>query len=138
MTFTRDLDLDVHDSSMILLYYVLIDNSANRLCRAVAPPKTLLNHLERDFRRKRTAANTSLSELRQVKGRDGVYRLSTSDQVFELCAEILQRSTHVALIDAFAMPLAELAPELVHADQPPQCDTLLFAGEIFDDGDPRQ
>lgn len=90
---------------------VLIDETSNKLCRAV-PPQELLQKLENQFRRKHQKAEKVLSRLCPADGDDGIYTLSTPDEVFNTCAAMLDRAEEVVLIDTFPRLLEQIKDQL--------------------------
>jgi HTH-type transcriptional regulator, sugar sensing transcriptional regulator len=93
---------------------VLIDETGNKLCRAI-PPAELLRKLEKQFRQKHQKAEKVLSRLRPADGDDGIYTLSTPDEVFNTCAEMLERAEEVVLVDAFPQLLEQIKGQLEDA-----------------------
>jgi sugar-specific transcriptional regulator TrmB len=90
---------------------VLVDEGQNRLCHPV-PPDELLAHLERRFRERSGRAASLLADVSAAGGDDRVYSLRSADQVRERARRMLGRAEEVALVDAFPVPIAELAPDL--------------------------
>lgn len=90
---------------------VLVDEAKSRLCRPV-PPEELLGHLERRFREDRGKAARLLSGVSAPPNDDHVYTLRSPDQVMERARRMLSRCQDVALVDAFPVPLAELAKDI--------------------------
>jgi sugar-specific transcriptional regulator TrmB len=86
---------------------VLVEEGANRLCRAV-PADELLQRLERQFQENRQRAAQALATLRASPEDDRVYHLRTSDQVLERSRQMLAGCEQVAVLDLFPGPLAEL------------------------------
>lgn len=91
---------------------VLVDETKTRLCRAV-PPDELLGRLEKSFETRREAAAQSLARLRPAGGdHDGIFTLTSPEQVYERCAQMLERARDVVLLDAFPDALDRLRPAL--------------------------
>ena len=88
---------------------VLVDETGNRMCRAL-PPSDLLEQAERDFARRHREARAALGRLEIPKAAPdaGVYALTTSEQVYERCRKMLAKAKAVALLDLYPRPLAEL------------------------------
>jgi hypothetical protein len=86
---------------------VLVDEGANRVCRAV-PPEELLSRLERGFAERRARAARALEWSREGPGDDRVYQMRSREQVMERARQMLERCEEVALVDVFPGPLAEL------------------------------
>ena len=93
---------------------VVIDEGANRLCRAV-PTDELLARLERGFQEHRRTAARSLAKIRRSRADDRVYQFRTTGQVIERCRAMLRACRRVALVDAFPGPLQTLAADLEEA-----------------------
>lgn len=90
---------------------VLIDQGANRVCRAV-PAEELLSHLDHAFQQRRSQAAERLAELRATQPDDRVYQLRTREQVFERCRSMLARCKSLALFDLFPDPLEALRHDI--------------------------
>jgi sugar-specific transcriptional regulator TrmB len=90
---------------------ILVDEGANRLCRAV-PAEELLTRLERDFRRNRQRAVKALSALSSRRADDRVYQLRSREQVLERGRQMLVRAEQLAALDLFPSPLEELRSTL--------------------------
>jgi sugar-specific transcriptional regulator TrmB len=86
---------------------VLVDEGANRLCRAV-PAEELLAQLEQSFRRRRQEAADALASLQAPPEDDRVYQLQSVEQVFERCRRMLRECEQAAILDVFPKPLEEL------------------------------
>jgi sugar-specific transcriptional regulator TrmB len=93
---------------------LLVEESTNRLCRAV-PAEELLQRLERQFQESQRRATVALSTLKASPDDDRVYHLSTREQVDERSRQMLQRCQRVAVLDLFPGPLAELRPAIAEA-----------------------
>jgi sugar-specific transcriptional regulator TrmB len=93
---------------------VLVDEGANRLCRAV-PAEELLAQLERGFQHRRQEAARALAALRAAPEDDRVYQLQSADQVFERCRQMLAGCEQTAILDMFPRPLEELREPLAGA-----------------------
>lgn len=91
---------------------VLVDETKTRLCRAV-PPDDLLGRLEKTFESRREAAAKALANL-QPAGRDddGIFTLTSPEQVYERCGHMLERARDVVLLDAFPDAIEMLRPGL--------------------------
>lgn len=88
---------------------VLVDETGNRMCRAL-PPADLLNQAERDFRRRHQDARKALGriEIPRASPDAGVYALTSSEQVYDRCRKMLAKAKAVALLDIYPRPLADL------------------------------
>lgn len=91
---------------------VLVDETKTRLCRAV-PPDDLLGRLEKTFEARREAAAQALARLQPAGGDDdGIFTLTSPEQVYERCGQMLERARDVVLLDAFPTALEMLRPGL--------------------------
>ena len=95
---------------------VLIDETGNKLCKAV-PPRELLQKMENRFRRQQQKAEKILARLRPVEGDDGIYSLATAEDVFNTCAAMLERAEEIVLIDAFPQLLENLKEHLLETSR---------------------
>lgn len=88
---------------------VLVDETGNRMCRAL-PPADLLEQVERDFRRRHQEARDALRRMEVPKAAPdaGVYALTSGAQVYDRCRRMLAKAKAVALLDLYPRPLAEL------------------------------
>jgi HTH-type transcriptional regulator, sugar sensing transcriptional regulator len=86
---------------------IQVEEAESRLCRPV-PPDALLRAMEATFTRHRDQAAKALREVSPPATDDGVYRLKTASQVFDMCRAILEKAERVLLLDAFATPLESL------------------------------
>ncbi len=93
---------------------VLVDEGANRQCRAI-PADELLSRLERTFAKTKERAALALASLRSEGADDRVYQIRSIDQVYERCRAMLGRAQVVALVDAFPGPLDEARPAIEDA-----------------------
>ncbi|MCC6244251.1 MAG: TrmB family transcriptional regulator [Gemmatimonadaceae bacterium] len=93
---------------------VHVEEAESRLCRPVAPEE-LLRAMEVTFARHRDKAAKALREVSPRAADDGVYRIKTASQVFEMCRTVLQNAERVALLDAFAAPLERLREPMSEA-----------------------
>jgi len=90
---------------------ILVDEGANRLCRAIAAEE-LLARLERGFQKNRRQAAKTLARLRGAEHDDRIYQLQSREQVLERCRQMLARSEELVTLDAFPNPLEEIRPSL--------------------------
>lgn len=92
---------------------VLVDETGNRMCRAL-PPADLLDQTERDFRRRHQDARKALGriEIPRASPDAGVYALTSSEQIFERCRKMLAKAKAVALLDLYPRPLADIRPAI--------------------------
>lgn len=90
---------------------VVVDESANRLCRAV-PYGEFFDRMGRTFDLQRQQAAMELAKLRQAEGDDRVYQLTSVEQVLERTRAMLAAAKRVALLDVFPSPLQLIADDL--------------------------
>lgn len=95
---------------------ILVDESTNRLCRAV-PFNELLNQMQRQFAEKKKRAETALANLANTQNDDRIYQLRSCEQVLERCRQMLQDAREIIVIDAFPNVLALLNKEIAKAAQ---------------------
>ena len=86
---------------------VLVDDGANRLCRAV-PSDEWLSQLERQFQANKKQAAEALAGLSTTAYDDRIYQLTSRTQVLERCRAMLERCKHVAVMDIFPGLVADL------------------------------
>lgn len=92
---------------------VIVDGTGSRVCRAV-PPRDLLRKFDSAYRARRSAAAAALARLRPATGDEGIYALTSVDDVMATAASMLKRSRSVVLIDAFPGVVEDLR-ELLEA-----------------------
>jgi sugar-specific transcriptional regulator TrmB len=90
---------------------ILVEEGANRLCRAV-PADELLQRLERQFQENRQRAAQALATLKASPDDDRVYHLRTWEQVMERSRQMLASCEQVAVLDLFPDPLAQLRTDI--------------------------
>jgi hypothetical protein len=87
---------------------IVVDRTGSRLCRAV-PPDEVLERVERTFRQRHGEATRALRRLPLAGRDDGVYGLTSREQVFDRCRKMLDQAGAVVLLDLFPQPLLELS-----------------------------
>ena len=90
---------------------VIIDDSENRLCRAV-PPGELLERLGRAFDAHKKTAADELAKIKQAAGDDRVYYLTSIEQVIERARAMLAAAKQAALLDLFPKCVSFLSGDL--------------------------
>ncbi len=90
---------------------VIADQSGSKLCRAV-PPDELLARIHNGFTRQQRMASDALARLRPAETDDGVYSMTSREQVFERCRSMLSRAKQVVLLDVFPTPLEALRSDI--------------------------
>ncbi len=93
---------------------ILIDETSNRLCRAVNPDE-LLKNIERKFFDSKEQVANALSRLEPAISDVGIYKLTTLEQILERTRLMLERSREVALLDVFPLLLSELRSDIEKA-----------------------
>jgi sugar-specific transcriptional regulator TrmB len=90
---------------------LIIEDSTNRLCRAV-PMGEFLDVLERRFFRLKKEAEKDLSGLKPAPDDERIYYLHTPDQVFERFRQMLRRCEYIALFDLFPLTLDRMRRDI--------------------------
>jgi sugar-specific transcriptional regulator TrmB len=90
---------------------IMVDETGSRLCRAV-PPNEVLDRVARTFEKNHREAARAISRLPLAANDDGVYRLTSQEQVFDRARRMLSEARSVALLDLFPEPFKVLAPEI--------------------------
>ncbi len=90
---------------------LLIDESENRMCRAVEYSE-LLDRMERQFTDSKNKASASLASLRTEDNDDRVYQVKTREQVLERCRNMLETVQEIIIIDAYPEMLETLKPDI--------------------------
>jgi len=87
---------------------VVADDSRGSRTYVALPVREYINHqrLELDAREKEI--EQALEDMPAETAEQGIYRLSTVEQVYERCRSMIAGSESVVLLDAFPAPLAEL------------------------------
>lgn len=93
---------------------ILVDETSNRLCRAV-DPNELLKNIEREFLDRKEQTANALSRLEPAISDVGIYKLTTLEQILERSRLMLEQSREVALLDAFPLLLSELRADIEKA-----------------------
>jgi HTH-type transcriptional regulator, sugar sensing transcriptional regulator len=93
---------------------IIIDDSDNRLCRAV-PPGELLDRLGRAFDTHKKTAADELAKIKQAAGDDRVYYLTSVEQVIERARAMLAQAKQAALLDLFPKCVPRLSADLESA-----------------------
>jgi sugar-specific transcriptional regulator TrmB len=87
--------------------FIIVEDSTNRLCRAV-PTEEFLDVLERRFVQLKKQAKRELVKLKPAPDDERLYYLKTPEQVFERLRQMLKKCEGIALLDLFPMPLEEI------------------------------
>jgi len=90
---------------------VLIDETGARQCEAV-PPAELLGKLDRTFAAQRDSAAAALARLEPAGGSDGIYTLTSVEQVYDRATLMLRNAKDVVLGDLFPEAVSMLRSDL--------------------------
>lgn len=93
---------------------IMIDETENRLCRAV-DPDTLLDNLKHTYLSDQEFAKDALERLAPSSEGEGVYALSNADQVFATFEKMCGEAQSVILVDAFPGVIRRIKPMLEEA-----------------------
>ena len=93
---------------------VMIDETENRLCRAVEP-EIFLEGLKSTYLASQEAAKDSLSQFSLSDGEERIYSLSTPEQVFERFHAMCEGAASIILVDAFPGTAQMVRPWLEEA-----------------------
>jgi sugar-specific transcriptional regulator TrmB len=86
---------------------ILVEHGDTKTVRAV-PAREFLAALERRFQSYHREAAQSLARLPEAEPDARVYQITTREQLFEQCRQLLASAQHVALVDAFPIPFDAL------------------------------
>lgn len=90
---------------------VMVDDSAARSYRAIAPEELMATLRER-FDARRDEATTALKDLRAPAPDDRIYHLKTTAQIYARAREMITRARNIILFDLFPEPFAQLASSI--------------------------
>lgn len=93
---------------------IMVEDGDRQIVRAV-PYRELLARLERGFRNQIASAEHALSKVTVEETDEGVYTLTTVDQVYARAAAMLDAADEVAFLDLFPLPFATLKPAIERA-----------------------
>lgn len=88
-----------------------VDESGDRLCRAV-PPQEFFNTLEREFTAKRMRAERALAGIKAPSADEGIFALQTRAMVLERAHAMIRNSQAIALIDLSPGFVSEFRPTI--------------------------
>lgn len=91
-----------------------VDESGDRLCRAV-PPAEFLGVLEREFASRRRRAERALAGVKTPSADDGIFSLHSRAMVLERAHAMIRNSQAIALIDLSPGFVAEFRPTIADA-----------------------
>jgi len=97
--------------SLVAKFLVLVEDGKKKRFRAL-PYEQMLSALSQRFETNQDLVANALSELQSVEEDESVYRLNSSEQVFDRCRYALENATELVLIDAFPGPLSRLVPSI--------------------------
>lgn len=90
---------------------ILVDEGKNKLTRAVPLDELLARH-EHRFREQRQRALEASNELTVSGGDARIYHLTSADQVYERCRQMLRDCKERAILELFPEPCAVLGEEV--------------------------
>jgi sugar-specific transcriptional regulator TrmB len=94
---------------------VLVEDGANRHCRAV-PVREFMAQLQESFLVRRRAAEEALDSLELETYDERVYKIESVAQLLERCRRMIgERAERVVTVDAFPRALERIAPDLAKA-----------------------
>jgi sugar-specific transcriptional regulator TrmB len=93
---------------------VLIDETGNRMCQAVPPPE-LLSGLQKSFSDRYEQAARALSRLKPSAETERIFSLTSTEQVFDRCEQLIEQAESVVLVDAFPGIVDIIGPWLKEA-----------------------
>jgi len=88
---------------------VVSDDSSGSRTYAALPIGEYLDRRRRELDTRQRELERSLADLPAEQAEQGIYRLTSSEQVYERCRSMLAGAHSVALIDAFPTPLEALS-----------------------------
>lgn len=93
---------------------VLIDETQNRLCQAVAPDE-VLEKLRTEFNGRHLKAADALSKLKPSGDYEKIFSLTTAEQVFDRCRRSIEQAESIILVDAYPGVVKTIKPWLEEA-----------------------
>jgi HTH-type transcriptional regulator, sugar sensing transcriptional regulator len=93
---------------------VLIDETQNRLCQAVAPAEVLEKLKDAFLERHRKTAD-ALARLKPSGDFEKIFSLATPEQVFDRCRRSIEQAETIVLVDAYPGVVKTLRPWLEEA-----------------------
>jgi sugar-specific transcriptional regulator TrmB len=100
--------------SLVAKQLVVAEAGAKKRFRAL-PFEQMLNRLSERFQKNQDVVATELSRLQSLQDDNRVYRLNSSEQVFERCRGVLENARDLVMIDAFPGILSRIEPDIGRA-----------------------
>ena len=91
---------------------IISDGSGKSRLYSALPISVYLDHIEKDFKTRRSNIEDSLKNLEVSRRDEGIYRLENVEQVFELTRDMLKSAERLVLVDAFPKSLAKIKKDL--------------------------
>jgi len=95
----------------------IVDGSGRGRVYLAVPVGEYLERQKQDIEARRAALEQALSDLGGVRVEQGLYRMTSAEQVYARARKMLEEATSVALVDIWPAPLEKLRPDLVRAAQ---------------------
>lgn len=96
---------------------VVVDESSGSRAFSALPMSEYLEGMRRSLDGRQQALERELASVRVEPVDYGVFKLTTAEQVYERCRNMLRAAESVVLLDAFPKPLAELQKEASGASE---------------------
>jgi sugar-specific transcriptional regulator TrmB len=93
---------------------ILVEDTEKRLCRAI-PPEEFISSLETDFNKETKKALDATRGMDASPADNGIYRMSTPEQVYERSRTMLRNAKVAVLMDIFPEPLKLLKKDIEEA-----------------------
>jgi sugar-specific transcriptional regulator TrmB len=93
---------------------VMIDETQNRLCQAVAPDE-MMEKLKDSYLNKHRRTANALAKLKPAADTEKIFSLADSAQVFDRCRRSIEQAESIILIDAYPGVVKVLKPWLEEA-----------------------
>jgi len=100
--------------SLVSKQLVVAEEGKKKRYRAL-PYTQMLSRLNQQFRKNQDVVAHNLSQLTTLEEDNRVYRLNSSEQVFERCREVMVNARDLIMIDAFPDILARIEPDIDRA-----------------------
>jgi sugar-specific transcriptional regulator TrmB len=100
--------------SLVAKQLVITEEGAKKGFRAL-PWEQMLSRLKQRFQKNQEIVAADLSRIQSLQDDNRVYRLNSSEQVFERCRSVLENARDLVLIDAFPDILPRIAADIDRA-----------------------
>jgi sugar-specific transcriptional regulator TrmB len=94
---------------------IVVDQTVRPRQYSAMPISEYLDNVERDFRKRRAAAEAQVRSLLESPDYPGVYRMENLDQVYERAVRLIDGSGKSVLIDAFPVQIEKIRTALERA-----------------------